>query len=132
MVIFGGTRIAGYFAYRREKLQLIDIIKLALILFIALSIVIFLFSYFGYRKKSKTENFIRAGVNDKKVDITPPKIVEELPSKPELIKEKESIKKNQRFEVYIPNLETEVKSESQKNLKKKSHHPKTLTIKHKR
>ena len=113
-------------------MQLIDIIKLALILFIALSIIIFLFSYFGYRKKSKTEDLTRTEVNDKKVDITPPKIVEELPSKPELIKEKESIKKNQRFEVYIPNLETEVKSESQKNLKKKSHHPKTLTIKHKR
>ena len=113
-------------------MQLIEIIQLALILFIALSIVIFLFSYLGYRRKSKTEDFTKAEVNDKKVKIAPPKVVEELPGKPEPVKETESIKKNQRFEVFVPDVETDVKSDPQKNLKKKSHHPKTLTIKHKR
>ena len=132
MVIFGGTCIAGYFAYRREKLQLIEIIQLALILFIALSIVIFLFSYLGYRQKSKTEYFTKTGANDKKADIVPQEVIEELPSTPEPIKETESIKKNQRFEVFVPDVKTEDKPEPQKNLKKKSHHPKTLTIKHKR
>ncbi|HMN23819.1 MAG TPA: hypothetical protein PL018_13470 [Ignavibacteriaceae bacterium] len=113
-------------------MQLIEIIQLALILFIALSIVIFLFSYVGYRRKSKTEDFKSTKVNDKKVEIVPPKVVEELPVKPEPVKEIESIKKSQRFEVFIPDVETDVKSDPQKNLKKKSHHPKTLTIKHKR
>ncbi|MEO8233763.1 MAG: hypothetical protein ABI638_15900 [Ignavibacteriota bacterium] len=113
-------------------MQLIEIIQLALVLFIVLSIVIFLFSYLGYRQKSKTEDFTKTEVNDKKTDIVPPKVVEELPIKPEPIKEKESIKKNQRFEVFVPDIEIDLKSEQQKNLNKKSHHPKTLTIKHKR
>ena len=113
-------------------MQLIEIIQLALILFIALSIVIFLFSYLGYIRKSKTEDFTRAEVNDKKVEIIPPKVIEELQVKPEPVKETESIKKSQRFEVFVPDVETNVKSDPQKNLKKKSHHPKTLTIKHKR
>ena len=71
-------------------------------------------------------------MNDKKMEIAPPKVVEELPFKPEPVKETESIKKSQRFEVFVPDVETNVKSDPQKILKKKYHHPKTLTIKHKR
>ena len=42
-----------------------------------------------------------------------------------------SVKQNPRFEVFIPASDNEVKSESEKSHKKKSHSPKTLIIKHK-
>ena len=85
----------------------------------------------GYRRKFKTLDFPIADVNDKKVEIIPPKVVENSQSRPEPVKEKESIKKNQRFEVFVPDVEIELKSGSKKNRNKNSHHPKTLNIKHK-
>lgn len=47
-------------------MQLIEIIQLALLIFIAISLVIFLFSYLGYRTKSNIEEGKKTKEPDKK------------------------------------------------------------------
>ncbi len=110
-------------------MQLIDIILFVLILFTGLSVVIFLLSYLGYKRKTNTNNNVKAEVNDKITKDVPQNTVEELPEKVDPVKPTELPKKNQRFEVFIPDSKTEVKPDIQKITDKKSHHPKTITIK---
>jgi hypothetical protein len=111
-------------------LQLIEIVQLALLLFIAVSAIIFMFSYLGYRSKSKLDNKLPKEImNDKNVDTINPKVVENSISQPKSDKPKNLIKKNPRFEVFTPDRDG--KFDSEKSSNKKSHIPKTLTIKNK-
>lgn len=111
-------------------MQLIEIIQLALLLFIAVIAIIFLFSYLGYRTKSKLkDDLIRESNSDKKVEPINSKVVENSMSQVESEKLINPIKKNPRFEVFTPDNSGIIDSE--KSAKKKSHFPKTLTIKHK-
>ena len=110
-------------------MQLIEIIQLALLIFIAISLVIFLFSYLGYRTKSNIEE----GKKTKEADI---KEIVSKTKKPdlqkgnELLKSKNKLsKQDMKFKVFNPSSDD--KSISQpKNLKNKSvHSPRTLIIK---
>ncbi|MBK7630578.1 MAG: hypothetical protein IPJ23_07745 [Ignavibacteriales bacterium] len=109
-------------------MQLIEIVQIALLLFIVASAIIFLFSYLGYRTKSKANDLPKVSTNLKN-EIIQPKIVEKQNPILEQDKPKDQIKKNPRFEVFIP--ENDGKIDSEKFRSKKSHFPKTLTIKHK-
>jgi hypothetical protein len=53
-------------------MQLIEIIQLALLIFIAISLVIFLFSYLGYRTKSNIEDGKKTKEPDKNVIVSEP------------------------------------------------------------
>jgi len=97
-------------------MQLIEIIQLALLIFIAISLVIFLFSYLGYRTKSNTEEGKKTTEPDKK-DIISEK------QKPDLQKENvlpksnnELLKQDAKFRVFNPSLNNKSKSQL-KNLK---------------
>ena len=110
-------------------MQLIEIIQFALIFFVAISVIIFLFSYLGYRKKSQENNLQKSIPVDKKVEIEKPIVAEKLNPLPEPEKPKEKKIVSPKFKVFTP--ETDSKIESEKSQSKKSHFPKTLTIKHK-
>jgi len=114
-----------------RKLQLIEIIQLALLLFIALGVIIFLFSYLGYRTKSKIKEFPKANSEVDKEDVQELNVVEDLLKNNEKVKPQESIKQNPRFEVFNPASEDKTKTESKRQNQNKSHSPKTLIIKHK-
>ena len=110
-------------------MQLIEIVQIALLLFITISAIIFLFSYLGYRNKSKVDRIPNSPIIDKKVENTEPNAV----NKPNRITQpetpKETIKGNPRFEVFTPDKDGQI--EPDKTRAKKSHFPKTLTIRHK-
>lgn len=112
-------------------LQLIEIIQLALLFFIALSAIIFLFSYLGYRTKSKLKELPKPKYESKKIEPQKTQVIQDSVKNPESEKLKESVKQNPKFEVYTPSSDINVNQKSQKSLKKKSHSPKTLIIKHK-
>ena len=93
-------------------MQLIEIVQLVLVGFIALSLIIFLFSYIGYRTRSKKisdhstqpviDNSMISDLNEKKPNQ--PKIEDGKNSKTKngsLESEKEK-KKQSRFEVFKP------------------------------
>lgn len=112
-------------------MQLIEIIQLTLLIFITLGVIIFLFSYLGYRTKSKINNPPKPTIEERK--LQDPKLEKdvELVKDSESVKQQVSVKQNPRFEVFTPTSNYEVKIGSKKSHKKKSHSPKTLIIKHK-
>jgi hypothetical protein len=110
-------------------LQLIEIVQIALLLFIALSAIIFLFSYLGYRTKSKTNVLSKTSTVNIKPEIKQSKVVDSGNPQQKNDTPKNPINKNPRFEVFTPDKDEKI--ESEKSFKKKSHYPKTLTIKHK-
>lgn len=112
-------------------MQLIEIIQLTLLIFIALGVIIFLFSYLGYRTKSKINNPPKPKLEERKTEIPLSNDVVDLVKKPESIKQQEPVKQNPRFEVFTPNSDDKVKIVSDRSAAKKSHSPKTLIIKHK-
>lgn len=112
-------------------MQLIEIIQLALLIFIALGIMVFLSSYLGYRTKSRVKENPKPPSEILKSESKESRVIDELVEKPANVKTQEIIKSNPRFEVFTPNSEEKVVIESEKSIKKKSHFPKTLIIKHK-
>jgi len=112
-------------------LQLIEIIQLTLLIFIALGVIIFLFSYLGYRTKSKINHPPKPKIEERKLADIPSNDIVDLVNKPESVKPQESVKQNSRFEVFTPGSNDNIKIGSEKSVKKNSHSPKTLIIKHK-
>ena len=97
-------------------MQLIEIIQLTLLIFIAIGLVIFLFSYLGYRTKSNIEEGKKTKESDKKVIVTETK-------KPDLQTENfiaksngELTKRDPKFRVFYPSLNNKSLSQ-QKDLK---------------
>lgn len=111
-------------------MQLIEIIQLALLFFIALSAIIFLFSYLGFRKKSKLIETPQPKHESKKIETQKTEVKQDSVKNPKPEKLKESVKQNPRFEVYTPSSSITAKQNSLKS-NNKSHSPKTLIIKHK-
>lgn len=112
-------------------MQLIEIIQLTLLIFITLGVIIFLFSYLGYRTKTKPKEIPKLTIDERKLEDAQIDEVIELDRGNESIKQQVSVKQNPRFEVFTPTSDDEVKIGSEKSHKKKSHSPKTLIIKHK-
>ena len=112
-------------------MQLIEIVQIALLIFIALSVIIFLFSYLSYKSKLKITDLSKPKTEERKVDIQKLKVVEDLVKHPEKEKPQEPIKQNPRFKVFTPASDDKVKLESEKQIEKNSHSPKTLIIKSK-
>lgn len=110
-------------------MQLIEIVQIALLLFIAASAIIFLFSYLGYRRKSKITHVPNEITHSEKVIPVKPKVIEKSKPQPLPIKQAEMMKKNPRFEVFTPDNDDQTGSDKSRN--KKLHYPKTLSIKHK-
>lgn len=112
-----------------EILQLIEIVQLALVGFIAISVLIFLFSYIGYRSKTKKidhdfkrqieiKPVIRPTVKTKLPDLkqeSEQKIIEKTVSKTEITKSNKVEPKKDKFEVFKPSPE-----------KSKIHNPKII------
>ena len=106
-------------------MQLIEIVQLVLVGFIALSIIIFLFSYIGYRTRTKKINSdIKQEIKDfpkipdlkEKISITPePKNVRPAAPKDELIKSNQVKNTKSKFEVFKP-----------KKVNPPLHNPKTI------
>lgn len=109
-------------------MQLIEIIQIALLIFIALSAIIFLFSYIGYRSKSKIKDFPRPKIEVKKTQQQS-RVVTDLNKNPEIEEPKEKVKQNQLFEVFAPSSDKTISLDEKKSIAKKSHSPKTLIIK---
>ena len=96
-------------------MQLIDIVLLVLVGFIALSLIIFLFSYIGYRTRTKKINSdFKQEIKDypiipdleEKISITPePENVRPPALKDELIKSIPVKKTKNKFEVFKPKKE---------------------------
>lgn len=92
-------------------MQLIDIIKLFLIGFVVVSLIIFGFSYIGYKRQTKLVSKKKLNKMERGIKIENAAIKEELPIKnsdlrtsPEkLIKKTSNINKNKKkFEVFKP------------------------------
>lgn len=112
-------------------MQLIEIIQLALLIFIALGVIIFLFSYLGYRTNSRIKDFPKTSIEKRKEDIYASIVSDNLVKNPNPITQNKEVKQNPRFEIFNPNSYHKAGSESEKSHKKKSHSPKTLIIKKK-
>jgi hypothetical protein len=112
-------------------LQLIEIIQLTLLIFITLGVIIFLFSYLGYRTKTKAKDISKITIDERKLEDAKLDEVVELVKDSESVKQQVSVIQNPRFEVFTPASDDEVKIGSEKSHKKKSHSPKTLIIKQK-
>lgn len=112
-------------------MQLIEIIQLTLLIFITLGAIIFLFSYLGYRTKTKPKEIPKLSIDERKLEDVKIDEVVELDKDSESVKRQVLVKQNPRFEVFTPASDDEVKIGSEKSHKKKSHSPKTLIIKHK-
>lgn len=110
-------------------MQLIEIIQIVLLLFIAVSAIIFLSSYLGYKSKSKIKDFSKLKDEIKKTHLPEPKVITDLVKNSEIEKSNASVKQNQLFEVFAPSSENGIKTGSEKSISKKSHSPKTLVIK---
>jgi FtsZ-interacting cell division protein ZipA len=112
-------------------LQLIEIVQLALIIFIVLSVIIFFFSYLGYRTKSNIKDFPKPKIEERKEKIQELIVSNDFVESREKVEPNKSVKQNPRFEVFNPDSDDKARSESKKSLEKKSHSPKTLIIKKK-
>ena len=110
-------------------MQLIEIIQIVLLIFIALSAIIFLSSYLGYKSKAKIKDFPKPKNEIKKTHHQKPQVVVDLVKNQNAEKPNASIKQNQRFEVFNPRMKNVTKNDSGKSPSKKSHSPKTLVIK---
>lgn len=106
-------------------MQLIEIVQLVLVGFIALSLIIFLFSYIGYRTRSKIINdgFEQKIINnskiphieEEKIKQSEPENVNDPVMKAEPLKANKVKKDNSKFEVFKPKKENPP-----------IHHPKTI------
>lgn len=112
-------------------MQLIEIVQIVLLIFIVLSLIIFLFSYLIYKTKLKITNMSKPKTEERKVEIQKLKVLDDLVKNPEKENPLERIKQNPRFKVFTPDLDDNAKFESEKSIEKKSHTPKTLIIKNK-
>jgi hypothetical protein len=112
-------------------LQLIEIVQLALLIFIALSATVIIISYMGYRTKSNVKEFYKTKIDDSKKVILETPVSEEFIENPETHTSKKSEKQKPRFEIFNPSSDDKLKLISENSVKKKSHSPKTLIIKHK-
>ena len=110
-------------------MQLIEIIQIVLLIFIASSAIIFLSSYLGYKSKAKIKDFPKPKNEIKKTHHQKPQVVVDLDKNKNAEKPNASVKQNQLFEVFAPSAENGIKKGSEKSPSKKSHSPKTLVIK---
>ena len=110
-------------------MQLIEIIQLTLLIFIALGVIIFLFSYLGYRTKSKINNPPKPKIEERKLEDPPSNDVVDLVKKPESVKQQESVKQNPRFEVFTPASNDDPINKKEKLDKYKLHNPRTRILK---
>ena len=110
-------------------MQLIEIIQLTLLIFIALGVIIFLFSYLGYRTKSKINNPPKPKIEERKLEDPPSNDVVDLVKKLESVKQQESVKQNPRFEVFTPASNDDPINKKEKLDKSKLHNPRTLILK---
>jgi hypothetical protein len=112
-------------------MQLIEIIQLALLIFIAISLVIFLFSYLGYRTKSNIEEAKKTMDPDKKVIVSDTKIPD-LQKVNVLPKSKNELPKHDaKFRVFNPPSDDKSVSQPKIQKNKNVHTPRTLIIKKK-
>ena len=112
-------------------MQLIEIIQLALLIFIAISLVIFLFSYLGYRTKSNFEETKKTMNPDAKVNVSITKIPD-LQKENVLPKSKNELPKHDaKFRVFNPPSDDKSISQQKLQKNKKVHSPRTLIIKKK-
>jgi uncharacterized membrane protein len=112
-------------------LQLIEIVQLALLIFIALGAVILLFSYLGYRSKSKVKDSSLSKADEILKDLPVTKVVEDLEKNTEKVMTRKSIKQNPKFEIFRPTSDDQTNLDIKKSNQPKLHSPKTLIIKHK-
>lgn len=118
-------------------MQLIEIVQIVLLIFIAVSAIIFFFSYLGYKSKSKILELPKTPTKRKTEAVNETNVVKKLPENTKkveqykLVKPQEKTKLTPRFEVFTPTPDENSKLGSGKSNKKKSHTPKTLIIKHK-
>jgi hypothetical protein len=102
-------------------MQLIEIIQLALLIFIAISLIVFLFSYLGYRSKSNIEDGKKTKESDTKKLVSEPK-KQDFPIENVLSKSNDELtKQDVKFTVFNPTLNNKSKSHS-KNFKNKNIH----------
>ena len=110
-------------------MQLIEIIQIVLFIFIALGAIIFLFSYLGYRTKSKLNGVPEPLIEDKKAEIKEFKVVENPNTNLEIVTQAEPVKHNPRFEVFKPTKIDKFLFKSSRLKDKNIHTPHTLFIK---
>ncbi len=112
-------------------MQLIEIIQLTLLIIVAFSAIILLFSYMGYRNKSNVKEFPESKSVIKNENIQKSIISDNLIKEPDTDLPQKSIKPNPKFEVFTPTQDNNKKSTSENSIKNKSHFPHILTIKDK-
>ncbi|HEX9250672.1 MAG TPA: hypothetical protein VF870_00445 [Ignavibacteriaceae bacterium] len=112
-------------------MQLIEIIQLALLIFIALGAVILFFSYIGYRSKSKVKDSSLSKEVEIIEDFPVTKVVEDPDKSTEKVITRKSIKQNPKFEIFKPADDDQTNLDMKKSNQHKLHSPKTLIIKHK-
>jgi hypothetical protein len=125
MLFLYGIMIALVLVILGEKLQLIEIVQLALVGFIAISLLIFLFSYVGYRSKTKKTDLDFKPEVEINPTIKPvlkvklpeqePRISDQPVPKTEVIESNKVESKKDKFEVFKPSPE-----------KSKIHNPKII------
>jgi uncharacterized membrane protein len=100
-------------------MQLIEIIQLALLVFIAISLVILLFSYLGYRTKSNIQDGRKIKEPDKSVNVSEPR-KPDLQNENKLPKSNDELsKQDTKFRVFNPSANNKTISHL-KNLKNKN------------
>jgi hypothetical protein len=99
------------------------------LIFIALGVIIFLFSYLGYRTKSKINNLPNPKIEERKLADLPSNDVADLFKKPESVNQQESVNQNPRFEVFTPVSNDDPINKKEKLDKSKLHNPRTLILK---
>lgn len=107
-------------------MQLIEIVQLALLIIIALGVMIFLFSYLGYRTNSRSKDLPKTSIEERKEDINASIVSDNLVKDSKTVPQNKAVKQNPRFEIFNPSSYHKAGSESEK-----SHSPKTLIIKKK-
>lgn len=102
---------------------------MVLIIFIAVSVIIFVFSYLGYKSKTKIKDFPKPKSEINKTPHHDPQVVKDSYQNPEPEEPNKEIKQNQLFEVFAPSTYEKDTLNSEQSPSKKSHSPKTLIIK---
>lgn len=110
-------------------MQLIEIIQLTLLIIIALGAIIFLFSYLGYRTKSKVEPFPKPKIEERKLEHPNLDDLVKSVKNSESDKQQVSVKQSPRFEVFKPIPEEDEYFKSNDLKSNKIHSPRTLFIK---
>jgi hypothetical protein len=110
-------------------LQLIEIIQLTLLIIITLGVIIIIFSYLGYRTKSKVNEISKPKIEERKLEQPNSDVPAKSIKNSESIKQQVPIKPNSRFEVFKPTLEEDSHYKSNDLKSNKIHSPRTLFIK---